>query len=165
MRYRYPKKPDIKGQEIVVEKGLKKYKPEFPEELIEYMRKGYSFSTFGGEIKVGRDTLHDWMRIYPEFKEAAQIGEALSQKFWETLLIQGSMGILPKNLKDLESRGINLESVGFVLKRRFRRDYGDVEQADTNLLVSRVQVLLPSNGREVLDVVNVADSKKSEEEN
>lgn len=63
------------------------YKPEYAEMLIEHMRKGDSFETFGVEIEpmVCVDTLLEWCKVHPEFSLAKKIGRSASLKWWSAL--------------------------------------------------------------------------------
>lgn len=71
----------------------KKYKKEYCQKLIEHMRKGYSFYSFGAKpLSVGRATLDDWVLKYPEFEEAKSIGTNESLKFWEKIGLKGLTG-------------------------------------------------------------------------
>lgn len=66
------------------------YRPEFCEMLIEHMRKGYSFDTFGAEVFCGTSTLYRWVEQYQDFRDAKEIGTRLSHEWWER---QGQKGL------------------------------------------------------------------------
>ena len=62
-----------------------KYKPEYCDMLIEHMAQGLSFESFGGIIRVHRETLYEWCKVYPEFSDAKGVGKSCSLLWWEQL--------------------------------------------------------------------------------
>lgn len=58
------------------------YRPEYASKLIEHMRGGDSFDTFAAIVEVSRTTLYNWTDLHPEFAEAKDRGEVLSEKWW-----------------------------------------------------------------------------------
>ena len=60
-----------------------KYKATYPELLIEHMRKGYNFKSFGAVINptCSEQTLHTWVKKYPAFLEARKQGLLLLEKW------------------------------------------------------------------------------------
>jgi len=51
--------------------------------LIEHMKKGHSFKTFGGIIGVCEKTLFNWSEEFPEFLQSKGMGETASHLHWE----------------------------------------------------------------------------------
>ena len=60
-----------------------KYKPEYCDQLIEFMAKGFSFEAFAGEIEVALDSLSKWVNEHDAFSASKKIGQAMSRKWWE----------------------------------------------------------------------------------
>lgn len=60
-----------------------KYKPEYPEALINHMSQGKSFEAFAAFVGVCDDTLREWCKVYPEFSAAKKRGWMLSMAWWE----------------------------------------------------------------------------------
>jgi len=60
-----------------------KYLPEYCDQLIEHMEGGLSFESFAGVLKVNKDSLYEWKKVYPEFSEAHGIGISANLLFWE----------------------------------------------------------------------------------
>lgn len=84
-----PKTPGVPGA------GRKsEYKPEYCQQLIEHMAKGYSFASFGAIVNVHRTTLYNWMEANPDFKDAFDEGTSKSLYWWETVGMQGTVGKL-----------------------------------------------------------------------
>ena len=71
----------------------RKYKYEFSRMLIDHMAQGLSFSSFSAIADVNRDTLYEWLKKYPEFKEARDIGYSKGLLFWEKAGIELVMGM------------------------------------------------------------------------
>jgi len=113
-----------------------KYKPEFCDAVIDHMSSGKSLASFQARIydefriRVTRKTFYNWQDRYPEFKKAVDTGKAKALIFFEELLLAGSSGVMPKELQDKKSKGINLSGVIFALKTRFHREYGEKQQVD-----------------------------------
>ena len=66
-----------------------KYRPEYCQELMAHMEKGYSYTTFAGHVGVNPDTLYGWERRFPEFSETKKLAMGRSLMFWEQLGLQG----------------------------------------------------------------------------
>lgn len=61
------------------------YDPAFCDQLINHMRGGGSFESFGGVVRHNRDTLYEWTKVHPEFSDAKKIGTCLSLLFYENM--------------------------------------------------------------------------------
>ncbi len=48
-----------------------------PEELLEYMRQGYSKSAAAGLMGVAASTITEWAKVHPEFSKAVKKGHAM----------------------------------------------------------------------------------------
>jgi transposase-like protein len=46
------------------------YRPEYCEAVQAYMGQGYSLTAFAGSIRVARDTVYNWVKLYREFSDA-----------------------------------------------------------------------------------------------
>lgn len=66
------------------------YKPEYCEQLIEHMAKGYSFEAFGGVLGVSRDRVYEWAKKHPDFAEAKDVGLSRNLMYYEQ---QGNQGM------------------------------------------------------------------------
>jgi transposase len=60
-----------------------KYDPAYCDQVIEFMRKGFSLTAFGGHILVARSTLNEWMNNFPEFSEAVKVAQATRTNYLE----------------------------------------------------------------------------------
>lgn len=59
-----------------------KYKPEYCEQVIEYMRTGAAKKELALELNIHIDTLYEWSEVHPEFSEAIKKGVCLSEGWW-----------------------------------------------------------------------------------
>lgn len=57
----------------------KKWRDEFPAQLIEYMSQGLLDCEICAKFKISRDTFYDWIKNKPEFREAYQEGLPLAE--------------------------------------------------------------------------------------
>jgi len=99
-----------------------KYKPEYCQKLIDHMKSGLSFQTFGAQVNVVRATIYNWLEDYPEFKKAKDIGNALAQDFMEKRLAAKISG---QKINGLNVKDIDNSCLIFALKTRFHKTYGD----------------------------------------
>jgi len=60
-----------------------KYEERFCQMLIQHMSEGLSFDSFAAEVKINRDTLYEWKKVYPEFSDAHKRGLVENLNFWE----------------------------------------------------------------------------------
>ena len=87
------------------------YKPEFCEELIAHMTKGYSFESFAAVIGVHRDTLYEWVKRHVEFSDAKKRARDAALYWWEKVGEAGLTGQL---------KGFNAAVWIFSMKNRFK---------------------------------------------
>jgi len=65
-----------------------KYKPEYCQEIIEFMKQGFSKDAFAGHIGVSSQQIFRWKKKYKDFRTSIKKAEAACQEFWEELGIQ-----------------------------------------------------------------------------
>jgi hypothetical protein len=80
---------------------------------------GESKVAVAAELDISRTTLYEWMDTHPEFKDAIERGLTKSQRLLEKHGRDGMLGELEK---------FNASSWIFMMKNRFRDDYGDVKE-------------------------------------
>ena len=51
--------------------------------MVEFCAQGFSLTAFAAKVGVSRDSLDHWMRVHPEFSEAADRARAACAKWWE----------------------------------------------------------------------------------
>jgi hypothetical protein len=61
------------------------YDVKYCEMLINHMAQGLSVEAFAGKIRVSKQTVYNWMKMYEEFREAKAIGDACVQYYLENL--------------------------------------------------------------------------------
>ncbi len=84
-----------------------KYKPEYCEALVNHGKQGLSFDSFAATIGVSRQSIYDWEKIYPEFREAKELSKNFRELLLEKLLIGSASGRL---------RGSNAATLIFTAK-------------------------------------------------
>lgn len=151
-----------------------KYRPEYPDDLIDHMKKGGSIETFGAYLgdkygpkaAVGKAAVYEWFEKFEEFAEAKEIGVAYSQKFFEDIGNRGMVG----QLRVVSTEEIDPET-GKVKARKYRTAYFNDRVWKLNMqnrfgwkdkkahdhsnpdgtMQSIVYLNIPSNGREAVD--------------
>ena len=73
------------------------YKKEYCKQLIDHMKKGFSFDSFAAKVPCGRDTLYRWAnpkeKYYkPDFCDAEKVGLSLCLEWWEKEGFKGMWG-------------------------------------------------------------------------
>jgi hypothetical protein len=76
------------------------------------MSGGLSFESFAGVINVNQDTLHEWVKVWPEFSEAKKLAFAKCQLWWEKVGISG--------LWSTKDSSFNTGVYCFNMKNRFK---------------------------------------------
>lgn len=85
------------------------------------MGKGFSKCSFGKVAGVGKQSILDWEKKHEEFAEAIKQGESASLYFYEEEAIKG-LKYKPNGER------LNSTMAIFLMKKRFREEYGDNEE-------------------------------------
>lgn len=72
----------------------KVYREEYEDMLLSWMAKGESFNAFAGFIGVPSSLVEQWIEEREGFKEAFEVGEALSLGYWEKLSKLQASGLI-----------------------------------------------------------------------
>lgn len=88
------------------------YRPEFCDLLPELGRQGKSVVQIACALDVHKDTIYEWVKVYPEFSDAFTRARQLSQDWWES---KGQAG--------LDSGGFNASLWSRSMAARFPDDY------------------------------------------
>jgi hypothetical protein len=59
------------------------YDPAYCDQVIEYGARGKSLTWMAAELGVCKQTVHNWMKQFPEFLDAMTRAQALAQQWWE----------------------------------------------------------------------------------
>lgn len=97
------------------------YAPEYCQALVDHMKGGLSFESFGGVVGKSKQTLYDWEKIHPEFLDAKKLGETLSQLWWERLgkaAMVGQAQTLPDGTR-IDFKNFDTTIWIFSMKNRF----------------------------------------------
>lgn len=107
------------------------YKPEYCDQLIDHMSKGFSFESFAGIASVNPDTLYEWAKKHDSFSEAKSLGWAKSLLFFENEALEVAAG---------NKKAFSTTMLVFIMKCRFRKIYNDIaEDKDKELTIKVVR--------------------------
>jgi transposase len=98
-----------------------KYEPEFCEEVVDFMAKGYSKEAVAGHLQIDSDTLKEWNKKYPDFSTALKQGVELSRKFWEATAI---------NHITHTAKGTQLNSTAWIFNMKNRFNWTDKKEVE-----------------------------------
>lgn len=87
-----------------------KYRLECCDVVLELMKKGFSKRAVASALGICRDTLYQWCRVNQRFSYTCEVGEAMSQKYWEEI---GMLGMLGK------IKGFKASVWIYIMKSRF----------------------------------------------
>ena len=148
------KPPEKKPQEKRPLGRPTKYKPEYCQELVDFMAKGFSFEAFAGKVKVSNQTIYDWLDQHPDFLEAKHQAFAASRLFWEGAAVQGLW-------QDKNGPTLN----NYVWGRTMQNRFGYTEKGDQKINVSIEPVRpKPPEPREVLEEIKKLDAVLDEDD-
>lgn len=126
-----------------------KYKKEYCEEIIKLMAEGYSMEAFAGYIGVHRDTIYDWLKKYPEFAEAKDIGSAKSRYFYEKVSKLGMTGKIP---------GFNHATWQFNMQNRF--EWSAKQKIEENKTVTHQGQIITVDKKDLQERVELIKGKR-----
>ena len=113
------------------------YAPEYCEQLIEHMKAGRSFESFGAIVNCCKDTLYEWCKVHQDFSDAKRLGTQHSRLFWENL---GIDHVLNKSESSkhpdgtLNSKATSLNSAVWIfnMKNRFKDEWREKQEVETS---------------------------------
>lgn len=100
-----------------------KYRAEFGEALVEHMKRGLSFESFGASIGVSKETLYTWLKRHPQFLDARKQGWPHLEMFYLQLAQRVASGQVRRvaneePMLDDQGRAIRDPTTGEVMMRR-----------------------------------------------
>jgi hypothetical protein len=98
-----------------------KYKPEYCGLVEQWGKDGKSKSEMCSLLNVGRATLHDWERDFPEFAASLSRAREHSQAWWEG-----------KAQKSLGRRHFQAQLWRYSMAGRFKEDYAELKGSESN---------------------------------
>lgn len=132
---------------------VSKFDFDYCRKLIEHMKKGKSFASFGGVIGVSITTLSNWANKIDEFKHAKEIGLLCQMNEWEDIVLGQAKG---------DIRGSAAPTI-FALKNFFPDNFKENTQLQTgNGVTVIIDTGVPSRiEEEKKDAVEVEFEEKS----
>lgn len=64
-----------------------KYKPEYCEQVVDFMSKGYSLEAFAGSIGHHKQTVYEWRDAHPDFGDSIKRAFDVCRVYWEKLAL------------------------------------------------------------------------------
>lgn len=87
------------------------------------MADGLSYESFAGKLRVCRDTLYNWEKLFPEFSYSKKVGKEASLLKWETIGLDAVEGRIEK---------FSAPTYIFTMKNRFEwKDKTETENKTT----------------------------------
>jgi hypothetical protein len=108
------------------------YKPEYCKMLIEHMTQGLSFESFAGVVDSTKQTVYNWLELFPDFLDAKQQGAAKCLLTWEKIGNTGTLGKI---------KNFNAASYRFNMMNRFK--WSEKNEVESNQ--SPVQITYTNN--------------------
>lgn len=94
------------------------FKDEYCEQLIEHMKKGFSFASFAGKVGVCLNTIKNWAKRHENFLAAKEIGWSGNLLFWEELGIDGTWSTTEREGNQSISKTLNARVWELNMKNR-----------------------------------------------
>lgn len=69
-----------------------KYKPEYCERIIELSSDGKSIAQCCADLKISRDTWHEWKKNHTDFSDAVKKAEQLRETWWTQMGLAAMTG-------------------------------------------------------------------------
>lgn len=116
-----PDRPDFPAAENIIRQRVpfeRIYKPEFCEKVIELGELGASLTEMAASIGVRASAFNNWRKKYPEFEEAVEHAQMLSQTWWEKT----------GRSRVFNDDPFNATAYIFTMKNMFRETWADVRE-------------------------------------
>jgi transposase len=131
------------------------YKPEYCQELIDYMAQGYGYLAFAGKIGVSIQTMYDWEKAHDEYLEAKERAFEANRRVWDEAATDAALG---------RKTGINPTIMIFNLKNRFPKEWRDRRELDLAGSLSAtsddLKKLSPEELRAIQEIHERANARK-----
>ena len=124
-----------------------RYQQKFIQDVDDHFKKGGTVTSFPAALKikhgvsVTKRTIYNWIKKYPKFARAMEVGSCMAQMHLEYLLWDAILGKAPKG-----SKRINSKALEFALKTRFHETYGakntietDEKEEDDRIVIIRAR--------------------------
>lgn len=98
------------------------YREEYCDLLVQHFSYGYSLRSFLGRYGIARRTFYDWLRRYPDFKDAYGRADAAALWFWERMLMAHLIG----NFEFLPSKGPTSKATPRLITSTLSRRWSEV---------------------------------------
>ena len=114
-----------------------KYKPEYCELLLQTCEEGGFIAHFCVKVKITRPTFYEWKDTYPEFAEAVQLGELISESL---LMDKATDGMLNTGFNSAVWSQVMRNKFGFTDQRKVGLDFTKCKTHEEKLEVIQERV-------------------------
>ncbi len=92
-----------------------KYSPDCCTKILKIAEQGGHIPAMMREIGIkSKDTWYRWQKDYPEFRDAVEQAEIVSQAFYEEMGLRGTLGQIPN---------FNASTYALIMNNKFNKDY------------------------------------------
>lgn len=95
------------------------YRKEFGDIIIEKGKEGKSINQMALAMGVHKDTLYEWVKVYPEFSDCFKLAVAYSQGWWEDF-----------GQANMATNTLNAAIYNKQMATRFRQDYAEITRTE-----------------------------------
>lgn len=113
-----------------------KYKPEYCQQLIAHMTTGLSFDSFAAVIDVNQDTLHEWVKVHPDFSEAKKEAYSKNLLFWENHGIEGLYSTTEYDDKGKPTSSKSINATVWIFNMKNRHKWRDKQPDEVDTIVN-----------------------------
>jgi len=134
---------------------LSTYKEEYKTLIVDLLKQGKTLTAFRVKYGIPPTTLYQWREQHPDFDAACIQAIEASRSFWEDVLENGVLD---------GERKLNHQSLQFLLKNRYRKEYGDKQQIDVSADVKQTITFnyepIPDRTNEELDELHLESDER-----
>lgn len=135
------------------------YKPEYCDDIVEFMSKGRSIAQWLTKHKIHHNTMKRWASRFPSFRQAKDRAIQANMAYWESIGERATVGQIPR---------FQQATYRFMMKNRFPHVYKDIhhtEQTTTvkfETFVNETGQIQQSNSPDLLEGEIVQDHDKDD---
>lgn len=108
------------------------YKPEYCQQIIDFMSEGKSIVQFAASLRVAECTIYEWANVHPDFSKAKNIAITAAEAWNEKFIMDNIIAISETTQNGRErttiSRSINPSLMIYRMKCRFRKNWTEVQK-------------------------------------
>jgi hypothetical protein len=110
-----------------------KYKPEYCQALIDHMSNGDCFLSFCAKIGIARGNAYEWVKLYPEFKEAKEIAFTKCETWWRAQAKEHLVEVTEYDDKGRPIRASKINTSLWIFNMKNRFKWRDLQEVESNV--------------------------------